>query len=86
MIPPVTRKQKQSAKPIGTFFEAVLAHFYTMEDYSKIGLLDFQSKGGQNALTSFSMSSVTLPETTEFSAFSIGQSSKFNSQEISDSV
>jgi len=47
-----------------------------MEDFTKIGLLDFQSRGGQNSLFQSQQNSIRMLPNTEFSSFQVSQNSK----------
>jgi len=47
-----------------------------MEDFTKIGLLDFQSRGGQNSLFHPQHNSIRMLPNTEFSSFQVSQNAK----------
>jgi len=57
-----------------------------MEDFTKIGLLDFQFRGGQNNLFHSSSQNTGLLPATDFSTFQVGQSSNFRQKEIVSTV
>ena len=61
--------------------EAVL-DIRNMEDFSKIGLLDFQSRGGQHTSFPSQAHNTGLRLTTDFSTYQVGQTSNFSQKEV----
>eukprot|EP00090_Calanus_glacialis_P028520 TRINITY_DN45792_c0_g1_i1.p1 TRINITY_DN45792_c0_g1~~TRINITY_DN45792_c0_g1_i1.p1 ORF type:complete len:283 (+),score=100.32 TRINITY_DN45792_c0_g1_i1:105-851(+) len=53
-----------------------------MEDFSKIGLLDFQSRGGQHTSFPSQAHNTGLRLTTDFSTYQVGQTSNFSQKEV----
>eukprot|EP00092_Neocalanus_flemingeri_P026425 GFUD01028643.1.p1 GENE.GFUD01028643.1~~GFUD01028643.1.p1 ORF type:complete len:251 (-),score=95.05 GFUD01028643.1:113-865(-) len=57
-----------------------------MDDFTKIGLLDFQSRGGQNTSLHSHNQNKGMFHNTDFSTFPTGQTTKFNQREKAQQV